>query len=145
MIAFIILSSVLFGFIWAGRIRKRQTKLITVFLALASLSQLDPFIGVAQFSVYLITVASMLAAAEPSNSINLRSHQKAFFIVSAIPFVLLTLLDLSQISLQVDKRYLASVYLLMAFAQLLYKRKKLRSRLGVIVIWAGIALSWLLA
>jgi len=138
------LIAILFSFVWAERIKKNQTKVITVLLALVSLSQFDTLMGSARIHIYLITFFSVLAGVEPTNSLNLRKGHKIFFVSSAMIFVILLLEDLMKLPFDINRTAFGVLYILGCTMLLFYKPKKVRSRLGYIAIWMAYAVNWVI-
>ncbi len=144
MTLIISLGSILFAFVWAVGIKRPLTQRITVFLAFVSLLQFDTFIGLSTYSFYAITFASILAGIEPGNSLNLKPYQKNFFLATSYIFILFTLENILNFPFTINRAYFGGLYLLVAGIVVLKGFKRVRSRVGVIVIWAGFALNWLL-
>ena len=138
------IGTILFGLVWASRLRKKQTKSVTIVLALATLTQHDHYIGLDEYSLFIIAAGSLLAGVEPSNSINLKPFQKAYFLIASLIFIILALASIISLPIPINKSYLAILYLSMSLCLLIHKSRKLRSRLGIVVIWAGIVTTWLI-
>lgn len=139
------LGSILFAFIWALKVERPLTQRVTAFLAFSSLLPFDSFIGLAPYSFYFITFASILAGIEPGNSLNLKSYQKNFFLVTSFVFVLFALQEILKFPFTINKGYFGFLYLLSAAFIVFEGFKKVNTRLGVIVIWAGYAFNWVLS
>lgn len=138
------IGTILFGFIWAASTKKPQTQRITVLLAGSALLQYDTFIGLAPYSFYIITFASVLAGVEPSNSLNLKPYQKSFFLFTSFIFVLFTLEMALTLPFVIDRFYFGIAYMISAILVWFLGSKKLKSRLGYMVIWFGIAFDWVM-
>ena len=136
------LGTILFGFIWAARTKKPLTQRITVLLSAAALLQYDTLIGLAPFSFYVITFASVLAGVEPGNSLNLKPYQKTFFLLTSFVFVLFTLEMVLSLPFTINRSYFGMAYIIVAFIVWFLGGKKVKTRLGYMVVWFGIAFDW---
>ena len=144
MSTIISLGTILFGLIWSQQVPKPLTRRITVLLAITALLQFDTLIGLSSYSIYFITFASIMAGVEPSNSFYLRPYEKNFFLFSSLLFVALSIDSLLDISFQINRVYFGLVYLFAAVILLINDYNRVKSRLGIIIIWSGFAINWLL-
>ncbi len=138
----ITITCAIIGLILARNARKPLTKSVTIFLAIASLIYLDPIIGVGKFGIYVFAFASVMASVEPSNSLNLKPYHKTFFIVTAIVIVLMTTAEVLKIDSLIPKYIFGMLYCI-TFGTLYFKNpKKLKSRVGILIVWLAEAIKW---
>ena len=140
----ITIVSALAALLLVAKARKRVTKLTTVFLALSSLIYLDPIIGVGPYGVYVFAFVSIVAAVEPSHSLNLKPEHKSFFAITGLIVVLLTIVSTLKLPFVVPKYPFGLLYLAVLAYFYATSKKRLQSRMGVLVVWAGLALRWVI-
>lgn len=123
---------------------KPQTRYITVFLAISSILYLERFFGIAPYGYLVFAFASILASVEPSNSLNLKVHHKTFFVAMGVAIVLLAAAKFLQFEQYIPKYIFGFLYCLFLGGFVLRdKKKKLKSRYGVLIVWLATALKWM--
>ena len=137
------ICAALFALLYTSKIRKPLTKLISVFLALSSLLQFDTLIGVGPYALYLFALVSLVAAAECFNSLNLKVRHRAFFVITAFLIVLVELEHLFTVPFKLENPVLALIFFVVAGFFFLQEKRKIKSRLAIIVLWSAYFLNWL--
>ena len=127
-----------------GNAKNRTTQLSTVLLALSSLISYIPFYGVDRYGVYIFVFFSFFASIETFNSLRLTIGHRVFFFASAAVILLFELMN-SMSLFFLPKYPFALLYLLVLAYLWKTSKRKIYSRMGVLVVWAGVALKWLLA
>lgn len=123
--------------------RKPLTKTVTIVLALSSIIYLDPLIGVGQFGYIAFALASILAAVEPSNSLNLKTKHKSFFVAMGVVMVLIAVSEFLGFDHLVPKYAFGLLYAgVLAFFWFTDKRR-LKSRSGILLVWLIQAIKWI--
>lgn len=134
--AIIVVTSFL-GFYCTSMAKKPMTKYVIVILGLASLLTSPYLNSLAPFSTYFYVFVSFVAAIEPQSSLHLKAKHKAFFSVVGFIIVLVFILQMLQIGIELPK-YPFGIGYLLSFALLwLTSMKKIKTRLGILIIWAG--------
>ncbi|MHA7101505.1 hypothetical protein [Roseivirga pacifica] len=123
---------------------KRVTKLTTIALALASVLYLDPVIGIGPFGHYVFAFVSIIAAVEPSHSLNLKAYHKSFFVITGLVVVLFSLLTALRLPFYIPKLPFGVLYLAFFGYYFANDKRRLKSRLGILIVWAGLALRWVI-
>mgnify|MGYP005812971401 CR=1 FL=1 len=123
---------------------KPLTRYITVFLAISSVLYLDRFIGIAPFGYLIYAFASILASVEPNNSLNLKVHHKTFFVAMGVVIVLMAAANFLEFDRFIPAYILGFLYcLILGLFLFKDKKKKLKSRYGILVVWLATALKWI--
>lgn len=133
-----------FAFLWAGGVKKRNTQLATVLLALSSLIEHIPLYGLDNYGGYAFVFFSFFAAIETFNSLRMTVSQRMLFLSCAIVILFFELAYRLSFPFHIPKYPFAMLYLLVFFYTWKVSRKKIHSRLGVLIVWSGLALRWLL-
>lgn len=118
------------------------TKVIAIFLAISSVIYLDPLLGIGKFGPYLFAFASIMASIEPSNSLNLKTHHKYFFVATAVVIVLVTASEVLGFSQIVPKYIFGFLYCLVGGMMYFQSPKKLKYRSAVLIVWLAEAIKW---
>ena len=126
----------------AARAKKPLTKSVTIALALSSVIYLDPVIGVGQFGYLIFAFVSIMAAVEPSNSLNLKSIHKGFFVTVGVIIVLLAASKFLGFSQLIPKYVLGLLYFITLAILWINDKRKLKSRSGILLVWSVEALKW---
>lgn len=127
-----------------GYSRKPITRYITVFLAISSVIYLEPFVGIAPYGYLIYAFASILASVEPGNSLNLKVRHKTFFVAMGIVIVLLATAQFLEFQQYIPVYVLGLLYCsVLAYFLINDKKKKLRSRYGILLVWLATALKWI--
>lgn len=123
---------------------KPQTRYITVFLAISSILYLEKFFGIAPYGYLVFAFASILASVEPNNSLNLKGQHKTFFVAMGVAIVFLAAARFLQFEEYIPKYILGLLYcLFLGIFVLRDKKKRLKSRYGVLIVWLATALKWM--
>jgi hypothetical protein len=130
------------GLILVRFARKPLTKMVTVMLALSSIIYLDPIMGIGPFGTYVFAFCSVLASVESANSLNLKNYHKAFLIGTAVVIVLITVSEVLGFDEMIPKYIFGMLYLLGFGVLFLKSFKKIKSRLGILVVWSAEAIKW---
>lgn len=130
--------------IWGGKVKKRTTQLATVLLAISSLVEYAPFIRGNHFGYYIFIFFSFFAAIECFNSLRLQLGHRAFFFAVAVVIAFFELSQTLSFPFYIPT-YPFSLLYLMAMAYLWFTHKRvIFSRFGILIVWAGLALKWLI-
>ncbi|OEK04176.1 hypothetical protein [Roseivirga misakiensis] len=140
----ITLLAALIALIWAGKIKKRTTKLATVLLALSSLIDYTPYLKGYGIGQYTFIFFSFFAAIESYNSLRLSKGQRALFFSMPILIGFFELMDFVSLPFHIPRYPFGLLYLLAFAFYLLLAKKKIFSRAGVLIVWSAVALKWLL-
>lgn len=123
---------------------KSLTRYITVFLAISSVLYLERFFGIAPYGYLVYAFASILASVEPNNSLNLKVYHKSFFVAMGVAIVLMAFARFLAFEQYIPKYILGFLYCLFLGVFILRdKKKKLKSRYGILVVWLATALKWI--
>lgn len=125
-------------------VKKKMTKAAVVLLVISSLIEYDPYFGIGRYGIYFIIFFSFFAAIESLNSMRMTRVHNAFFLGSAIVIALFELLILIGFPFDIPKYPFAFFYLIGFSLCYMLSRRKIFTRLGVLVVWLGVALKWLL-
>jgi len=139
----ITLIAVFAAFLWAGKIKKRTTQWTTVLLAFSSLIDFVPFFKGYQVGQYIFIFFSFFAGIESLNSLRLTIAHRILFLATPTIIAFFELIERLSVPYYIPKYPFVLIY----FATIIYfwwsSRNKVSSRLGIIIIWAGLALKWL--
>lgn len=116
----------------------------TVLLAISTLLKHDTLIGLKPYAPYAFVFFSVLAATESFNSLNLKDRHRAFLVGSSLVIVLFGLMNFLSLPFQIPRYPFAILYVLMFAYFYLKERNKIKSRLGILVIWLAMFISWLI-
>ncbi len=139
----ITIIAALFAIGWVRRAKKRTTKLATVLLALSTLVQYDPYFGIGGYGIYFLIFFSFFAAIESMNSLRMTRAHHLFFVGSASTIALFQLMFLIDFPFYIPKYPFAILYMLALTLFWVFSRRKILTRLGVLIVWLGVALKWL--
>lgn len=124
--------------------RKPLTRYVTIFLAISSVLYLERFVGIAPFGYLIYAFASILASVEPSNSLNLKSYHKSFFVAMGVVIVLMATANFLKFQQYIPVYILGFLYCMVVGVFILKdKKRKLKSRYGILLIWLATALKWI--
>ncbi len=140
----ITIITALFAIGWVRRAKKRTTKLATVLLALSTLIQYDPYFGLGGYGIYFIIFFSFFAAIESMNSLRMTRAHQLFFLGSASVITIFQLILLIDFPFYVPKLPFAILYFVCFTMFWVFSKRQIYSRLGVLIVWLGVALKWLL-
>lgn len=129
---------------WAGRAKKRTTKIATILLALSSLIEYDPYFGMRSYGIYFLIFFSFFAAIESLNSLRMTRAHHVFFLGSAITITFFQLIALVDFPFYVPKYPFSILYLTMLTFFWVFTKRKIFTRFGILMIWLGVALKWLI-
>lgn len=125
--------------------RKPLTRYVTIILSMSSIIYLDRFIGLASYGYLIFAFASILASVEPNNSLNLKVRHKTFFLIMGIVVVLLAAANFLKFEQYIPEYILGICYCVaLALFLLTDKKKRFKSRYGILVVWMGTAIKWIL-
>lgn len=139
----ITIIAALFALVWSKNAKKKTTKVATVLLALSSLIEYDPYFGLSSLSIYLLIFFSFFAAVESRNSIRLTRAHQFFFLGCAGVIAFFQLLDLIDFPFFIPKYPFAILYVISLIVLLTFSRRKILTRLGILAVWLGLALKWI--
>lgn len=131
--------------IWGGRVKKRTTQMATILLAISSLVEYAPFIRGHSFGYYTFIFFSFFAAIESFNSIRLKASHRSFFFATASGIAFFELARQLSFPFYIPTNLFAAAYLLLMGYFWFTAKKIIFSRFGVLIIWAGLAIKWLVA
>jgi len=141
----ITIIAALFALIWSKNAKKKTTKTATVLLALSSLIEYDPYFGLNHYAVYLLIFFSFFAAIESMNSLRLtRGHQFFFFGCAAV-ITFFQLIYLIDFPFYIPKYPFALLYMVGLIILWFFSKRKILTRLGVLAVWLGVALKWIVS
>lgn len=129
---------------WAKNAKKKTTKIATVLLAISSLVQFDPYFGIRSYGIYLLIFFSFFAAIESMNSLRMTRAHHLFFLGSASVITIFQLILLIDFPFYVPKLPFAILYFVCFTLFWVFSKRQIYSRLGVLIVWLGVALKWLL-
>lgn len=141
----IIVISGIMGLLWIKQVHNNFTKLVNIMLSVSAISMAIPYLDISSYSHYSIAFFSLLASFEATNSFSMKRQQVIFMVISGITFFALSLASLFPISFEIPY-WLFSLAFLSAFA--FYwksKKKNIFSRTGILIVWSGIAVAWLIS
>ena len=131
------------GLLWIKKVRNNFTKLVNIMLSLSAISIAIPYFGISSYSPYAIAFFSLLASFEATTSFSMNRPQVLFMIVSGIAFFGLSLTSLFSMPFEIPY-WLFSSFFLIAFAYCWrVKKRKIYSRVGILIVWSGISIAWL--
>lgn len=136
----IIVISGIMGLLWVKQVHNNFTRLVNIMLSVSAIST-----AISSYSPYGIAFFSLLASFEATNSFSMKRQQVIFMVISGITFFALSLASLFPIPFEIPY-WLFSLVFLSAFA--FYwksKKKNIFSRTGILIVWSGIALAWLIS
>ncbi|MBO3700651.1 hypothetical protein [Roseivirga sp. E12] len=128
---------------WSKNAKKRTTKIATILIALSSLIQYDPYFGLGPYSIYFLIFFSFYAAIESLNSLRLTRAHHVFFLGCASVIAFFQVLYLVEFPFYIPKYPFSLVYLICFTFFWFFTKRKILTRLGVLVVWLGVALKWL--
>ena len=102
----------------------------------------ENLIGVDSYAYYLFAFVFLVAAAECYNSLNLKVRHKIFFVISAFTIVLVEIMHLFNLPFAIESPLIALIYMIMAAYLFFNERKKIKSRLAILVLWTVYFLDW---
>lgn len=131
--------------IWGGRVKKKTTQVATVMVAISSLVAYAPFIRGQDFGYYIFIFFSFFAAIECFNSLRLRSSHRAYFVITASIIGFFELTRLMSFPYYIPAYPFAIAYLLLMAYFWVTAKRMVFSRFGILIVWAGLAMKWLVA
>lgn len=140
----ITLITALLALVWSKNAKKKTTKIATILLAVSSLVQYDPYFGIRSYGIYLLIFFSFFAAIESMNSLRMTRAHHVFFLGSASVVAFFQLILLIELPFYIPKYPFAILYLICFTLFWVFSSRKVFSRLGVLIVWLGVALKWLL-
>jgi hypothetical protein len=129
---------------WAKNAKKRTTKIATVLLALSSLIAYDPYLGISSYGIYFLIFFSFFSAIESMNSLRMTWAHHLFFVGSAVVITLFQLMVLIDFPFYIPKYPFAIFYIVCLALLWYFSKRKIFSRFGVLLVWLGVAVKWLL-
>ncbi|GEM_PF-1994623 len=138
------IGAAVFALFYTSKVRKPMTRMITVALAMSMLLKYDTLIGVAPFALYIFAFISLIASAECFNSLNLKTRHRSFFVASSFLIVLVEIEHLAKIPFRIENPVFAFIFFLAAFYFFFTERKKINSRLAIILLWSAYFANWLI-
>lgn len=130
--------------LWVKNAKKKTTKIATVLLAISSLVQYDPYFGIRTYGIYLLIFFSFFAAIESMNSLRMTRAHHLFFLGSASVITIFHVLSLIDFPFYIPKLPFAILYLVCLTLFWVFSKRKIYSRFGILIVWLGVALKWLL-
>tara|TARA_R110000796_G_scaffold77585_1_gene173408 strand:+ start:138774 stop:139232 length:459 start_codon:yes stop_codon:yes gene_type:complete len=137
---------VLAGFLGLLNVKKSRsqfTKLVIVLLGFSAIATAVNYYEISTYAPVAIGFFSLLASFESTSSFSMKRPQIIFFVLSGFGFFVFSLASV----LPLDVYIIDWPFLILFFIGFGYHwhnhRKKLKSRIGVLIIWLGLALSWL--
>lgn len=130
---------------WAKNAKKQTTKIATVTLALSSLIAYDPYFGISSYGIYFLIFFSFFAAIESMNSLRMTRAHHLFFLGSATVIAFFQLILLIDLPFYIPKYPFAILYIASLALFWIFSKRLVLSRFGVLLVWLGVALKWLLA
>ncbi len=141
----ITIIAALFALIWSKNAKKRTTKTATVLLALSSLIEYDPYFGLNHYSVYFLIFFSFFAAIESMNSLRLTRGHQFFFLGCALVIAFFQLIYLINFPFYIPKYPFALLYMVGLIILWVFSKRKIITRLGILVVWLGVAIKWVIS
>ncbi|OEK01386.1 hypothetical protein BFP97_07580 [Roseivirga sp. 4D4] len=139
----ITIVAAIFALVWSKNAKKKTTKIATVLLALSSLIQYDPYFGLRAYAIYFLIFFSFFAAIESMNSLRLTRGHQFFFLGCATVITFFQLIYLIDFPFHIPKYPFALLYIAGLVILWIFSRRKILTRLGVLAVWLGIALKWM--
>jgi hypothetical protein len=133
------------GLLWIKKIRNNFTKLVNAMLGLSAISIFVPYFGISSYSPYAIAFFSLLASFEATSSFSMQRPQVIFMVISGITFFVLSITLLLPAPFEIPYWAFSSLYLLAFAFHWKTKKKNIYSRTGILIIWGGISIAWLVS
>lgn len=145
MITSIIIA--LFGFfslLWVKKTKNNFTKLVNTMLGISAMAMAIRYYGISDYAPFAITFFSFLASFEATNSFAMQRQQIVFFVLSGFLFGLLSIVLVYPLPFS----FVSWPFVLLFFGLFAYHwsshKKKIRSRLGILIAWIGLGLAELI-
>lgn len=132
------------GFYWSIKARNPFTKFTSLCLSGISLASIAPPQMIQQNVPYLLAFFCLMAGFEPGSSQRIRAYHKLFFGAFGIVFALVALDRVVHWPFSLTLWPLGVLYLIVVAVLLRRDLKMLRTRLGVVSVWMGMAFTSLL-
>lgn len=133
------------GLFWALKARNLFTKATSLLLTATSLLTVVPYQTLQSYVPFAIGFACIMAGFEPTNSIRIKRYHKVFFGVFGILFAIVAVDSVVTWPYALTLWPVVVTFLLLGGWLLRKDRIMLRTRLGVLSIWAGMSLNCLLS
>lgn len=130
------------GLLRIGKVRNAFTQVVNIGLAISALALLVAYFGISQYATYAVAFFSLLASFEATNSFSLERQQIVFFVVSGIVFFFLSATSAITLPFNITVWPVLILYLCGFYYLAIKHYKRIRSRLGILIIWLGLILAW---
>tara|TARA_R110001599_G_scaffold151792_5_gene336814 strand:- start:20960 stop:21418 length:459 start_codon:yes stop_codon:yes gene_type:complete len=131
------------GLLNVKKSRSQFTKLVIVLLGFSAIASVVNYYEVSTYAPVAIGFFSLLASFESTSSFSMKRPQMAFFVLSGFGFFVFSMASVLPLDIYVlDWPFLILFFI--GFGYHWYNHKtKLKSRVGILIIWSGLAFSWL--
>lgn len=141
----ILLATGILGLYWAFKAQNLFTKFTSGTLCLSVLLLIIPYGPVRAYSPYVLALTSLFAGFEPGSSMRIKTYHKVFFGAFGVIFAAMAV-DRVITWPFFDLQFwpMALLYLAILAYFLNSDFKMIRTRLGTVFAWAGMALDYLI-
>ncbi|MGW8123437.1 hypothetical protein ACV07N_12325 [Roseivirga echinicomitans] len=131
-----------FGLLCLRLAKSNFTKFVIFLLAVSAIATVVNYKGVSTYAPMALGFCSLLASFESTSSYLMEKPQIIFFVLSGLGFFVFSMISI----LPLEIYLLDWPFLILFFIGFGYHwhnhRRKLWSRLGILVVWSGLAISW---
>ncbi|KOF02102.1 hypothetical protein AWW67_10390 [Roseivirga seohaensis] len=132
-----------FGLFKLKKAKSQFTKLVIVLLGFSAIASVVNYYEISTYAPVAIGFFSLLASFESTSSFSMKKPQILFFVLSGLGFFIFSLASV----LPLDVYIIDWPFLILFFIGLGYHwfnhGKKIKSRMGILIVWSGLAISWL--
>ncbi|KYG75446.1 hypothetical protein [Roseivirga echinicomitans] len=132
-----------FGLLNVKKSRNQFTKVVIVLLGFSAIASVINYYEVSFYAPIAIGFFSLLASFESTSSFLMKRSQVAFFVLSGFGFFVFSMASVLPIDFSVlDWPFLILFFI--GFGYQWYRHgEKIKSRMGILIVWSGLAISWL--
>ncbi|WP_323756624.1 hypothetical protein [Roseivirga sp.] len=132
-----------FGLFNVKKSRSQFTKVVIVLLGFSAIASVVNYYEISSYAPIAVGFFSLLASFESTSSFSMKRSQVAFFVLSGFGFFVFSMASVLPMDFQVlDWPFL--ILFFVGFGYHWHKHgEKIKSRMGVLVVWSGLAISWL--
>lgn len=139
--SFIVALAGVFGLFKVKKSKSQFTKLVTVLLSLGAIASIVNYYEISTYSPVALGFFSLLASFESTSSFSMQRSQIVFFVLCGFGFFVFSIISVLPIEIKVfDWPFLLLFFIGLGYYWY-YSKRKLRSRVGILIVWSGLAIA----